>query len=64
MSPISESVERLARQHDAPVLSVLEYFLARAAIREVDGGMLRDEAELAAMEDCKVWIQLWKAVGK
>jgi len=63
MSGNSEVVERLAHQHGVPVLSVLEFFLERAAIREYDGGQMRDEAEIGAIEDVKLWIKLWRSIG-
>jgi hypothetical protein len=64
VSPTSDKVERLARQSGVPVLSVLEFFLERAAIREYDGGQLRDEAEMGALEDVDMWIKLHKQLNK
>jgi len=47
----SDELERLAAQHNRPPLDVLELFLERAAIREYDGAMSRDEAERLAVGD-------------
>lgn len=59
MSPTSNEVERLAAAHKVPVLECVEFFLERAAIREYDGGMQRDDAEREALEDARIWVQLW-----
>jgi hypothetical protein len=57
-------IEELAKQHGVPELELLEFFLERAAIREYDAGMTREAAETAALEDARVWAQLWKATRK
>lgn len=59
MSPTSETIERLAARHGVPAPEALEFFLERAAIREHDGGMSREAAETAALEDLAVWVKLW-----
>lgn len=59
MSPMSDAIEKLARQHGVNACEALEYFLERAAIREHDGGMSRDEAEAEALKDLEIYIQLW-----
>jgi hypothetical protein len=64
MSPISTAIESFAATHGVPVLETLEYFEERAAIREYEGGLSRQEAETAALGDLELWAKLWKAVGK
>jgi hypothetical protein len=64
MSPTSEHVERLAREHGVPVLSVLEFYLERAAIREFEGCQGREDAESGALGDVDMWIKLHKQLNK
>jgi hypothetical protein len=59
MSPISNRLERLAQQYGCPELEILEFFNERAAIREYDGGLDRESAEAAAVEDTEIWAKLW-----
>lgn len=59
MSPTSDAIEKLVSRHGVNALEALEYFLERAAIREYDGGMSRDEAEAEALEDLDIWARLW-----
>lgn len=64
MSPTSDQIERLAARYGVPVLEAQEFYLERAAIREYDGGLSRDAAETAALEDVEVWAKLWLSVQK
>jgi hypothetical protein len=59
VSPTSDAVERLAQQHAVPVLEAVEFYLERAAIREYEGRMTRDDAEAGALEDTRMWVKLW-----
>ncbi len=52
------TVERLANAANVSPLDVLEFFLERAAIREYQGGMPRDQAEALAVQDAEIWIEL------
>lgn len=47
----SARLESLAALHDRNPLHILEWFLERAAIRQHDGGLSRDEAERLAVTD-------------
>jgi hypothetical protein len=42
---------------------VQEYWAERASHREFDANMTREDAELAAVEDVKIWIALWNTPG-
>lgn len=59
MSPISDAIERMAQRYGVPVLEAQEFWAERAAIREYDGAMTRDAAELAAVGDVELWAKLW-----
>lgn len=59
MSPTSDAIERMAERYGVPAPEMLEFFLERAAIREHDGCMSRDEADAAALEDAEIWAKLW-----
>lgn len=56
MSPTSARIESLASTHGVAPLDALEYYLERAAIREYDGGMSRNDAETAALADVEQWL--------
>jgi hypothetical protein len=60
MSPLSTAIERFAADHGVPVLEAQEFWAERAAIREYDGGLSREAAESAALQDVEVWAKLWK----
>lgn len=59
MSPTSEAIERMSARYGVPVLEAQEFWAERAAIREHDGGMARDDAETAALADLEIWARLW-----
>jgi hypothetical protein len=63
MSELSAAIERLAAESGAPVLEVQEYWAERASHREYDANMTREDAEIAAVEDVKIWIALWNTPG-
>ena len=46
-----QHLQRIARRSHLPLARVVEEHAERAAIREYLGGMSRDEAEIAAIED-------------
>ena len=56
MSPTSDRIESLASSHGVAPLDVLEFYLERAAIREYDGGLSRNDAETAALGDVEQWL--------
>jgi hypothetical protein len=62
MSPLSNSIESLAARYGVPVLEAQEHWAERAAIREHDGGMSREDAEAAALTDVEVWAKVWVSV--
>lgn len=62
MSPISTAIESFAATHGVPVLEAQEFWLELCSIREYEGGLSRQEAEAAALEDLGVWARLWKSV--
>lgn len=51
----ADELERIAATSGRNTLDVLEFFLERAAIRQYDGSLSRDEAELGAMDDVRKW---------
>ncbi len=51
MSPISDRIEALAELHCIDVLTLQEWFLERASIREFDAGIPRAKAEQLALQD-------------
>lgn len=57
MSPISDSLERLASHHGIDILEVQEFWAERASIRQHLAGMTREIAEVAALDDVTAWLQ-------
>lgn len=62
MSPLSDAIERLAARYGVPVLEAQEFWAERAAIREYEGGVSREDAEQAALGDAELWAKLWVTV--
>ena len=56
MSTISNRLERMAAERGISPLETLEFYLERAAIREYDDGMSRNDAETAALADVEQWL--------
>ena len=51
MSPTSNRLEELATLHNRSPLDLLEWFHERSAIRQYDGGLSRQDADKAALQD-------------
>lgn len=51
------ALEAIAARYGRETTDVLELFLERRAIREVDGGQPRDIAEVGAIRDVEDWFQ-------
>lgn len=54
MNFIKLQVRTLAHRYGLPEQHVIEHWSERAAVREHDGGMTRDDAERAALGDVRV----------
>lgn len=59
-----DEIESLIARHGVPALEAMEFFLERAAIREFEGGMSREDAETAAIGDLEVWAKLWISLNR
>jgi hypothetical protein len=59
MSPLSDAIERMSVRYGVPVLDAQEFWAERAAIREYEGGLSRNDAETAAIDDTETWARLW-----
>lgn len=57
MTKPSAAIESIAARCGVDLLAAFEMFLERAAIREYDAGMAREDAEKAAIADVTRWAE-------